>query len=326
VPDLWARTPPALAIPRSLEVFGIGPQAGLVPIQLKQYSTLAYPAPLRALGLAGLVAAGLWVAVRWGEGRGLGHRKAWLVLALGVPLLVLWLVSLLGTPIYLAGRYDQVAFPPVPLLLGLALAKAQETRRRGLVWAGVLALALLGPTTAKLILYYDAPGGGPARTAAAEIHARVSTGDVAILTGSRGLQVAYALTRLGYERVGGVCRSGTGDRWFGCPLFPARREAVFEPLGAEARNGRRTVREEVQGLVANVEPRGGTVWVTFEGGAFIVQEQRLLLPDPEASLVDELARQGRRPVPVPGVPGLFRFLRLPAAREPGGPGETGGIA
>jgi hypothetical protein len=311
VPELWARTPPALALLRSLEVFGLGPEAGLLPIALKQYTVLAYPTLLRVLGLAGLLGAALWLAAPRGAAglgiAGLGIRKAWLALALAGPLVLPWLVSVLGRPVYLAGRYDQVAFPPVPLLLGLALAKAYAVPRRGPVWAGALALALLGPAAIKLALYYEAPGGGPARAAAAAIDARVNTGDVAILTGSRGLQIAYALTRLGYERAGGVCRKGAGARWFGCPLFPAGREAVFAPGQPEGPSGQRTVREEVGDLVARAATRRGAVWAVFESGAFLVQDGRLLVPDPEAGLVRELERLGLRPAAVPGAPGLFRF-------------------
>ena len=51
IAEAWARTPRG-AVARSLELFVIGPQAGLLPITLKQFDTLVYPDVLRWLALA----------------------------------------------------------------------------------------------------------------------------------------------------------------------------------------------------------------------------------------------------------------------------------
>lgn len=309
---IWEITPPLLAIPRSLEVFGLGSQAGLRMIFLKQFTAMEFPASLRVLGLAVLVFLALWVAVPWGDGNvgipGLGKRKAWLGLALGIPLALLWLVSFGYRPLYAPGRYDLVAFPAYPLLLGLALAKAQRVRPAGPVAASLVALLLLLPVGTKLIRYYQAGPEGDADTTAKVLHAGVADGDVVVFTGLRGLGVLYYLDRIGIRWDAEECRDARTGRRFGCRMYP--RETEQMPGVLDARRvlaSPDAVRSDVQDYLRMLPPQGGAVWVVFASGGF--SQGRVYLPQVDANLVQELHRLGFRSLVVQGARGIFWFER-----------------
>jgi hypothetical protein len=78
-----------------------------------------------------------------------------------------------------------------------------------------------------------------------------------------------------------------------------------EPTEALSPPGRSPAEAEARALVGRLGP-AGTLWVTFEGGAFLVGARRFILPEPEASLVAELGRLGFHPEPVSGATGVFR--------------------
>ncbi len=307
----WETTSPALAIPRTLEVFGLGGEAGLVLIRMKQYTTLEIPGSLRLLGLVVLVFLGIWVAFPWGDKAlgvpWLGRRKAWLAAPLLFPLVALWGISFYK-PLYLVGRYDMVAFPTYPILLGLALSKLHRVRRVGPALAALAAGLLLVPIGMKLSLYYQAPSEGDARATARALHEIVMDGDVLIFTGLRGLPVLYYMNSLGYRWEGGYCRSEISKRRFACRMYPReteQRPAVFNlNLSLKPADA---VRDDVQEYLTALRPQGGSVWVAFERGRF--SEGVLILPDVDALLAGELVRHGLKPVPLQGPQRVFRFRR-----------------
>jgi 4-amino-4-deoxy-L-arabinose transferase-like glycosyltransferase len=309
--EVWELTPPLLAIPLSLEVFGLGGQVDLVPIQMKQFTLLEFPSSLRVLGLGTLLLLGIWSAMPWGDRDfdvpELGKRKAWLMLCLFAPLGMLWLVSL-RKPLYVVGRYDLMAFPAFALLVGLGLRKAQRVKTLGPVLAPFLAMMLLVPIGAKLFLYYQAPLLGDARTTAHVLNAGVREGDAVVFTGQRGLPVLYYLQRLGYRWSGGYCDNPSITRRFACRMFPRETErtpAVLDPSwiykSADA------VRENVQDLMKAVRPRTGELWVAFE--RFGPPQGPLVLSVIDKLFERELRREGLAPVEVQGASDLFRFRR-----------------
>jgi hypothetical protein len=308
---VWENTPPVLAIPRSLEVFGLGGQADLRLIFLKQFTTMEFPLGLRLLGLLVLGLLGLWVTVPWGDQNvgvpDLGKRKAWLGLLLFLPLGLLWLGSAYK-PVYVVGRYDLVAFPAYPLLLGLALSKVQRVKTVGPVVAPIVALLLLLPIGSKLFRYYQAPSAGDAEATAQVLHAGVPDGDVVVFTGLRGLPVLYYLGRLGYRWDAGECREARAGRRFGCRMYP--RETEQMPGVLDARRvlaSPDAVRADVQDFVGALPPRGSAVWVAFASSAF--SQGRLVLPEPDVVLARELLQLGLKFSPVEVPLSIFRFRR-----------------
>ncbi len=299
--QVWETTPPLLAIPRSLEVFGLGSQAGLRLINLKQFSILDFPAGLRLLGLLMLGLLGLWALLPWGDGRlkvpDLRRRKTWLALFLFLPLGVLWLVSLYK-PVYAPGRYDLVAYPAYPLLLGLALGKLQGVKRRGPVGAAIAALLLLLPIGSKLYWYYQAPSVGNARATAQFLRAGVSDGDVVIFTGARGRPALYYLSRLGYRVDDLECRDAQTGEKFGCRLYPRDPEVL---------DSAEMVRAQVQDYLKPLAADRGAVWVATESGW--VSQGRLRLREQDAFLMRTLQESGLEFSPANLPLRIFRFRR-----------------
>jgi hypothetical protein len=297
----WEAIPPALAIPRSLEVFALGGQAGLHLIFLKQFTTLEFPPGLRLLGLLVLGLLGLWVMLPWGDQQvgvpDLGKRKTWLALLLFLPLGALWLISLYK-PVYAPGRYDLVAFPAYPLLLGLALRKTQQVKRVGPVVAPIAALLLLIPIGSKLLRYHQAPSVGNAKATAQLLQAGVADGDVVVFTGARGLPVLYYLSGLGYRVDGRKCRDPQTGQKFGCRIYPRDPEVLDPPD---------VVRAEVQDLLRALAPEGGAVWVAIQSGR--ISQGELLLPQRDALLIRELQRSGLEFSPADLPLRIFRFRR-----------------
>ncbi len=314
IQGVWEHTSALLAIPRSLEVFGLGGQAGLRLIFLKQFTAMEFPVTLRFLGLSVLVLLGLWVAVPWGDRNvgvpDLGKRKAWLGSFLVVPIGMLWVVSICCKPVYASGRYDLVAFPAYLLLLGLALAKVQRAKVAGPVLAPLVAVLFLIPVGTKLILYYQAPaqGGDAALETAEVLSASVRDGDVVVFTGYRGLPVLYHLSRLGYRWEERSCYNAAASRRFGCRMYPRESEqmpGVYDPTrlltSADA------VREEVGEFMRKLRSPGGELWVAFGGGTF--SPEGISVSAEDTLLVTELERMGLKGLLVEGAPGILRFRR-----------------
>ncbi len=310
ISEVWKLTPPLLALPRSLEVFALGSQAGLLPIILKQFTHLAFPAPLRFLGLITFVLLGIWLAIPWHDQQlgvpNVQKKKAWVVLALLLPLVLLWLVSFFK-PVYVAGRYDLVAYPAYPLLVGLALAKVQRLKTRGRVLALLAALLLVIPIGVKLFRYYEAPSVGDARKTSEVLYAKVRHGDVVVFTGVRGIAVLYYLARIGFQWEGGYCRDKQTGRRFGCRMYP--RETEHTPASMNLTRIRGTagaVREEVQAFLRPLSPEGA-LWIIFQPVGPSQQAFTFAWVD---TLLDlEVEQLGFRPEAVDGPPGIFRFRR-----------------
>lgn len=317
VKNLWERTPPALAIPRSLEVFALGSQAGLLPLALKQF-VMDFPRALRLMGLTISILLGLWVAMPWGDAclgvPRLGRRKAALWALLLGPLMLLWVVSF-WKPLYVAGRYDLVGFPVFPLLLGLAFAKLQCAcvSRRWIVPAA--ALALLVPVGVKLALYYSPSkrDAHPTAVATAQaLHAQVANGDVVVFTDLRGLPVLYQLNRLGCRWQGGYCQ--TDSRRFACRMFPRETEAtpaIYDPQ--RVLNDPHAVYEDVREILSMLLP-AGSVYVVF--GNYAVAQGQLAVARVESLLVAELQHAGFQAVAADTALGMIHYRREPPARMP----------
>ncbi len=308
---IWDKSSAMLAIPRSLEIFGLGSQAGLISIRLKQFTTLEFPGWLRLLGLVVLILLGIWVALPWGDRHFrvpcLERRKVWLGVLLLFPLGALWAVSLYK-PLYLVGRYDMVAFPTYPILLGLALSKLHRVQTVGSVLAALAAGLLLVPIGVKLFLYYQAPSEGDARVTARVLHEGVADGDVVIVTGLRGLPVLYYLHRLGYRWEGRYCRDEISGRRFACRMYP--RETERRPAAIDANRellSADAVRDHVQDYLKALRPEGGDVWVAFEWSS--IAGRQLALPETDLLLAKELVRLGLNASPLQGSQRVFRFRR-----------------
>ena len=317
VKELWERTPPALAIPRSLEVFTLGSQAGLLPLALKQF-VMDFPSALRLTGLTTAILLGLWVTVPWADVSlgmpRLGRRKAALCALLLGPLMLLWVASL-WKPIYVAGRYDLVAFPVFPLVLGLAFAKLQSAsaHRNWIVVAA--ALGLLVPVGVKLALYYDPPKRDAHPTAvatAAALQAHAANGDVVIFTDLRGLPVLYQLSRLGYRWHDGSCQADA--RRFACRMFPVETEAtpaIYNPQ--RVLNDPRAAHEDAAEILSALAP-GGTVHVVF--GNYAVAQSRLAVAQVESLLVAELERAGFRAIAADTALGMIHYRGAATGTSP----------
>ena len=308
--DIWERTPPLLAIPKSLEVFTLGSQFGFTSvINVKRFGALLLPEWLHLTGLGVLALLGIWIAIPWGDKElaipWLGRRKAWLWTLLFFPLVALWLISFYK-PFYAVGRYEIVAFPAYSLLLGLALAKVQSIRKVGSLLVPFVALAFFVPIGAKLLLYYSVPPRPFAQATASALHQLVHNGDVVVLTRTRAKTTIYYLTRLGYQWEEGRCYHKSTGRTFSCWRHPPEKpRKTAASTSSRALERSEVVREEVQQYIRALHPQEGVLWVVF-GRAFFSKGQLKVAP-PDSFLVDELERSGLNPVPIESGYGIFQF-------------------
>ncbi len=314
VKQIWEQTPLWLAIPKSVEIFGLGSQAGLIPLSLKQFNQLEFPPVLRLVGLCALLGILLVALVPWGEGRlaipRLVRRKVWLTGLLFLPLLAMWLASYYK-PIYTVGRYDMVAFPAYSLLVGLGLAKIQSVPRCGKWLAPAAALLLLGVLAVKLGIYYQTSARTRFRSTAAALHQYVENSDVVVFTELRGLPVIYYLGRLGYTWSGGVCEHSVSGRRFGCRMFPTETEhspALYTP--ERVLRSRDEVRKDLQVFLGDMGERENSFWLILSKWWQTLTGVKLFEPD--SLLVEELKREGFEPVRLgfPEAPGIVQFRRF----------------
>ena len=319
--ELWKATPPSMAIPRSLELAALGPQRDLMMIHMKQFVTVRLPDPMRWLGLAILMGLGLWVAVPWGDPglkiSWLGRRKGWAASLLVVPLAGLWLVSL-SRPIYVPGRYDQVAFVGFALMIGIAFAKLQAIRKFGAIFATVVALGLFVPMATKLILYYEAPADRQAEATAQAVHLLVQNGDVAVFDALRGIPILYYyLPRLGYDWKDAACRNREQHREFTCRMFPMEMEETFIP---PARHTPEQTRSAVETFLSAASAARGQLWVLLFDGRIVNGVLGSSRPE-DLALVEEFVRVGYQPdtVNFGNVPAMYLFQRYtPGIAQPRG--------
>ncbi len=312
----WEKTPPALAIPRTLEVFGVGSQAGLFTMLIKVYPYVTFPRSLRILSLALLISLGLWVAIPWKDDLLqiplLQEWKRWLWAMLFFPLSALWLVSFYQ-PLYAVGRYDLVAFPAYTLLVGLALAKLQSEGKAGPYLALCTAVVLSCLIGTKLVQYYELPprpiGELPsARATAAALLSNTKNGDVVVFTGLRGLPVLYYLAREGYVWTEENCDNQQVRLRFGCRMFP---QDIEKSPGTTKRRfvSLQAVQNDLRVILSQLSEPGGTIWMVFASGTY--DGGQLLVPDPDSLLVDELHRVGFdfRSANLKDAAGIFAFSR-----------------
>ena len=283
----WAQTPGLLAVARSLELFVIGPRAGMLPITLKQFDTLTFAEPLRWLALAAAGALGVVLAVPIGDAKlapGLGRSVLALVVAVLVPLAALLAISFVK-PIYLVGRYDMLAFPAFPVLLGLAYAKLEASGPRARTLAPVAAAALLLPVAVKLVRYYTQPPLHPENGAAAaeRLATKLARDDVVLFPDLRGHIILYQLARRGWTWRGDDCEDERTRTRVGCRLLPPT--ALDAAVHGDPTLLRSELARALEGHPGAVFVVHGT-WVTGPGGVVV-------LPG-NAAVIGELGRLGYR--------------------------------
>lgn len=301
---VWEATPPELAIPRSLEQFLLGAQQGTTPIFLKQLTSLAFPTALRALALvSGAVLLGVALLSPGTRSR---PARGFLALALLGPLAVLWLASALGKPLYLVGRYDLVAFPAVPLLIGLGVSQLLALPR-GRIAAAVLGAALALPMGWKLWGYYQAPAPTD-DTVTAELLARhLVAGDRVVLTGTRGPRVLWELILLGTEWDRVSCRRG--DLAFGCDFFPtelAHELSARVPDQNRVRGSPEAIRADARKLLGALPP-GASLWLVVGNTRLVGSQVRL--GEQEEALLRELTAGGLHLAPFAEGMSIVRLQR-----------------
>lgn len=318
--EAWERTPPLLAIPRSLEVLHLGSQAGVLPITLKRFDDLVYPAALRALGLLGLGLLGLWVAGPWGnrhlDGARPGRRAAALWTLLLFPLVVLWTISWVK-PMYVAGRYDQLALPPFALLAGLGLGKLQAMRRVGPLLATLVAVVLVIPVAGKLVLYHRQPARNRERSrpAAEALARRVANGDLVLFIDLRDFPVGYQLGRLGYRMQDDWCRHEASGRSFSCRTFPRVPGAMpaQSDLDRHARSPE-VIRADVEEYLVALAGAPASVWVVM--GTYAIDAGGLSVSPENTLLLQELGRLGFTPASFDAALGILEYRRRAHAPAP----------
>jgi uncharacterized membrane protein len=285
IENVWDQTPKIFAIPISLEIFGLGSQAGLIPMWMHQFDVINFPPALRILGLAVLLVLGIVVAMPQGDTAlgiaRIGLRKAWFAALLFCPLLMLWLISW-AKPLYAMGRYDFLAYPAFPILVGLAFAKLH----RNLGWpvAALLAVLLLAPVSAKLYFYYQAPETAKPRMTAQFLDSEVKNKDVVVFTGLRALPVLFYLNRAGNIWENSLCNNSLTGRSFSCRMYPRVAEQTPASEPGQMPDSPGQVRAELTGYLAGFHDRTGTFWVVLSG----VQP----LPKADQLLLEELLRSG----------------------------------
>ncbi len=283
IAEAWTLTPPSAAIVRSLELFVIGPRAGVVPITLKQFNTLVFPEPLRwlALAAAGTLACGL-VLPLGSAGPAIGRRVLALVVAMAVPLGVLFAVSFVK-PIYLVGRHDMLAFPAFPLLLGLAYAKLEAAGPRARTIAPVAAAALLLPVAVKLARYYAQPPVHPENSAAAaeRLAKKLARDDVVLFADLRGHVVLYQLARRGWAWRGDDCEDARSQTRVGCHLVrPAALAGAVQGDAAALQAD----------LAGALDVRPGAVFVVH--GTWVVGANGPMVLPGDRALIEQLRQLG----------------------------------
>ncbi len=307
----WERTPPALAVPRSLEILALGAEAGQLPVGMKQMTQVALPPPVRWTGLALILGVTLLplaprriLAAAPGT-RALAFRLWGMLLT---PLLALWAVSW-WKPLYLVGRYDLIALPPFVALGGLGLARLARGLRPALGrFSAAAALPIAAVLMWKLWLLGSAP---PARTdlaaTAAAIVESAADDDLVLFTGTRGFPVLYELARLGYPWDDAHC-VGEGKS-FACRVFSTtwRRGLASDPFDRVLTEDE--LRSLTGELLAGIRPRRVLVVL----GSYRVAGDRLSATRDDLPLLRELERRGFRAAGASPPAGILGF----SPRDPG---------
>jgi 4-amino-4-deoxy-L-arabinose transferase-like glycosyltransferase len=248
VADFWLQTPPAAAIPRSLEVFGFG---GAFPPYLDSLGPLPQ---VRWLGIALtallLVAAVAPVALP-GARRGAEMVPVrGLVAFLLLPLSAAWLYSALRQPLYLVGRYDTIVLPAFLILIGVGLERLLRTRW----WVGapvVVAVAWLSVTWFNAAADNTILLGRDERLAAEYIARTASPSDPIVTTSFRRAVFSYYLDRAAHPA-----------ELFSFPSEIAQHPGYYNPNRLLADPARlATDGEHLAQMLASRARQGATVWV-----------------------------------------------------------------
>ena len=238
-----------------------------------------------------------------------GRRAAMLWGFLFFPLVVLWTISW-AKPMYLAGRYDQLALPAVPLLLGLGLGKLQAAPRFGPALAAVAALGLLIPMATKLFLYYRQPAAvaEQSRITAETLVKRAADGDLVVFTDLRGYPVVYQLSRLGYRVREGACESRSSAKRFACRMFP--RELGPLPTQRDVdrvANAPEVIRADLEEYLSALGPSGQAVYIVL--GTYSTSGEVFSVPRDDALLLQQLQQLGFRPDSLDSGLGIVAYRR-----------------
>src|SRR6185295_15484345 len=205
--------------------------------------------------------------------------------------------------------YDIIVLPAFALLTGLGMAKVQSA-----VWGRLLLPLCLAGTLAavmgvKVARYYEAAGSdspGKHRATAKALASNVTTGDVVVLTGLRGMPVLYYLHGLGFAWTGTDCVQSGGKR-FGCRMFPLEIErAPATEDTARVLESPEVISEEVQVFLSALSRPDNVLWFVLGNGGY--SDVGLRLPEPELSLMVELQTRKLQfeYVPMESAPGIFR--------------------
>jgi mannosyltransferase len=319
---LWERTAAGWLIPKSLHVLYLGSHRGFLPIHLKQFDSLEVPPSMRVLGLVVLLLLGAWVSwICCGSGeRRVRLRVGALWVLLLAPLVLLLAISW-WRPLYVVGRYDQLALPAFVLLAGVGLAKLGSLQGLRSAVSAAAGIAFLVPIGGVLTRYYAAPPstGDASRRTAAVLDARVGGGDVVLFDLPRGFPVMYQLVQLRYRVGGGSCeRPASGER-FACWHHPRRiGPVVTQEEVQQATDRPDLVGDQIDGvyLPALAGP-DRSVFVLLEavGG----EPGRLTVSEADRVLLQGLRDRGYEAVAMDPYLGIVQLRRLrPQDRAAGG--------
>lgn len=184
----WSATPPALAIPKTLECFGVG---GNYP----EYLPFAHESPFRIVSAAVFLLLAVSAVLPWKDKatlvktEDLKARKVYVLLHLFLPLLMLFAISFVK-PVYLVGRYELVAYPFFAAFIAFGVRKLRRYAPLGLA-----VLALLA--TYSLYKYYSTPTPAFDKESVKYLRQNAEDADVVVVVGLRLLPVEYYARREG---------------------------------------------------------------------------------------------------------------------------------
>ncbi len=237
---------------------------------------------LFAIGWWAIAALGAtWLALR--DGRLRDRANVWLAMLL-IPIAIPWIISLALHPIYLAGRYDIVAYPAFALLLGTG-AEAMIWKWRAAPWIGRTAVgsllaAYLALATTVLVGDANGPPDRMGEAMALAIAEHAAPGDVVITTGLTRAPLEY------YER---HLASALGLALHSIPASTDLHEGWFDFRAAVTDSA--AVDSQVVTLVDAARKTGHSVIVVAEAGSGEMQRDIQILKevlDARASSADLL--------------------------------------
>lgn len=174
-------------------------------------------------------------------------RAIFLAVWVLVPLTLPYLYSLVGTPIYLVGRYDQIALVPFVMLLALGAGKLGRSAQ----WAWVVTAVFVLFAGLALYPFYVKPRSTPLSTRTAEAVMKASAPeDLVVFTGLARAPNEYQLRQRGFAGAFLSYPLSASDHlgWFSYEREAARLDALRADI--------ETVLARAAGL-----PSGAHLWV-----------------------------------------------------------------